>query len=147
MTQVQVFQTEEYAPTDLIIRSMRELLLTKLDGVAQVQQNAVENLIQDLEVGLTVRNIEIWMRNRNLHQPEYQVAQLRKLKEEVSELTSSVLNEECCLDDCGDVMVVAIGAAMRNGNSGREALLQAFNDIKDRKGRMIDGVFVKEQDL
>ena len=92
-------------------------------------------------------NIEIWLLNRNLHQPEYQVAQLKKLFEEAEELEHSVLSGGSCLDDCGDVIVVAIGAAMRNGNSALEALGQAFNDIKDRKGRMIDGVFVKEQDL
>jgi hypothetical protein len=28
-----------------------------------------------------------------------------------------------------------------------ECLETAYNDIKDRKGKMIDGVFVKEADL
>jgi hypothetical protein len=28
-----------------------------------------------------------------------------------------------------------------------ECLEVAYNDIKDRKGKMIDGVFVKESDL
>lgn len=33
------------------------------------------------------------------------------------------------------------------GLTHEECLEQAWNDIKDRKGRMIDGVFVKEADL
>lgn len=33
------------------------------------------------------------------------------------------------------------------GKTPNDALLAAYNKIKDRKGRMIDGVFVKEADL
>ena len=37
---------------------------------------------------------------------------------------------------------------MRRNNITMEACLNtAYNDIKDRKGRMVDGVFVKEEDL
>ena len=147
MNQAEVFQDQDYLPTDDLVGGMRQQMYQMLT-VAQVDEKKIaDNLLEALEIGLTVKNIEVWMRNRNLHQPEYQVAQLTKLYEEVDELHTNVMMGGCCLDDCGDVMVVAIGAAMRNGNSGREALLQAFNDIKDRKGRMIDGVFVKEQDL
>ena len=34
----------------------------------------------------------------------------------------------------------------RNNISITECLDQAYNDIKDRKGRMIDGIFIKEAD-
>ena len=147
MNQAEVFQDQDYLPTDDLVGGMRQQMYQILT-VAQVDEKKIaDTLLEALEIGLTVKNIEVWMRNRNLHQPEYQEAQLTKLYEEVDELHTNVKMGKCCLDDCGDVMVVAIGAAMRNGNSGREALLQAFNDIKDRKGRMIDGVFVKEQDL
>ena len=147
MNQAEVFQDQDYLPTDDLVGGLRQKMYQMLT-VAQVDEKKIaDNLLEALEIGLTVKNIEIWMQNRNLHQPEYQEAQLTKLYEEVNELHTNVMMGECCLDDCGDVMVVAIGAAMRNGNSGREALLQAFNDIKDRKGRMIDGIFVKEQAL
>jgi len=49
-------------------------------------------------------------------------------------------------DDIGDIMVVLINIAVRNGLSMEHCLEVAYNDIKDRKGRMIDGVFVKETD-
>ena len=147
MNPAEVFQDQDYLPTDDLVGGLRQQMYQILT-VAQVdEKKSADNLLEALEIGLTVKNIEVWMRNRNLHQPEYQEAQLTKLYEEVDELHTNVKMGKCCLDDCGDVMVVAIGAAMRNGNSGREALLQAFNAIKDRKGRMIDGVFVKEQDL
>lgn len=37
--------------------------------------------------------------------------------------------------------------ALLNGFTFEECLAQAWNEIKDRKGKMIDGVFVKEDDL
>ena len=43
-------------------------------------------------------------------------------------------------------MVVRINIAERNGTNLEECLHQAWNDIKDRTGRMVDGVFVKDED-
>ena len=37
--------------------------------------------------------------------------------------------------------------AKEYGTSLEETLEMAYNEIKDRKGKMIDGVFVKEADL
>jgi len=45
------------------------------------------------------------------------------------------------------MIVVLINIAERNGVSINECLSQAWDDIKDRKGKMIDGIFVKEKDL
>ena len=40
-----------------------------------------------------------------------------------------------------------INIAERNKVTLTDCLHVAYNDIKDRKGQMIDGVFVKEADL
>ena len=50
-------------------------------------------------------------------------------------------------DDVGDINVVLINLIEREGFTMQECLETAWHDIKDRKGRMIDGVFVKESDL
>ncbi|ASL24403.1 putative NTP-Ppase [Alteromonas phage vB_AspP-H4/4] len=50
-------------------------------------------------------------------------------------------------DSIGDVNVVLINHALRNGLELRDCFAQAILDIKDRKGKMINGVFVKEEDL
>ena len=50
-------------------------------------------------------------------------------------------------DDVGDINVVLINFLERNGFTMQQCLEVAWNDIKDRKGKMIDGVFVKEADL
>ena len=44
-------------------------------------------------------------------------------------------------------MVVLINIAERNGLSLFDCLSHAYEDIKDRKGKMVDGVFVKERVL
>lgn len=50
-------------------------------------------------------------------------------------------------DDVGDINVVLINLLERNGFTMQQCLEVAWDDIKDRKGKMIDGVFVKEADL
>ena len=45
------------------------------------------------------------------------------------------------------MLVVMLNIISRNKVSLEECLAKAWEDIKDRKGRMIDGIFVKETDL
>ena len=42
-------------------------------------------------------------------------------------------------------MVILINIAEREGTTLEECLEVAYNDIKDRKGRMVDGIFVKDE--
>ena len=48
-------------------------------------------------------------------------------------------------DDVGDIMVVLINSCVRNNITLEECLQVAYDDIKDRKGKMVDGVFIKEE--
>ena len=50
-------------------------------------------------------------------------------------------------DGIGDVVVTLIILAMQNDMDLYECLNQAYNEIKDRKGKNVNGVFVKESDL
>jgi hypothetical protein len=50
-------------------------------------------------------------------------------------------------DAIGDVNVVFINIAEREGLTLTQCLERAYDEIKDRKGRMVDGTFVKESDL
>jgi hypothetical protein len=55
--------------------------------------------------------------------------------------------EEAKLDAIGDMNVVMSNIAERNGSSLETCMTLAYNEIKDRTGKMINGTFVKESDL
>jgi NTP pyrophosphatase (non-canonical NTP hydrolase) len=65
----------------------------------------------------------------------------------MGELSDNICKGKDIRDDIGDMIVVLINIAERNDISITECVRQAWDDIKDRKGRMVDGVFVKEGDL
>lgn len=77
------------------------------------------------------------------------LAQVTKLIEEVGEIKEGIEenNRDKVVDGIGDSLVVLIQVARLAGVSLEEALEKAWEDIKDRKGEMKCGVFVKEADL
>ena len=87
-----------------------------------------------------------WHHDRNLINGSSNKDQVLKLIQELGELSDSVCKGNDVKDDLGDMMVVMINIMEREGVSMEECLLTAYNDIKDRKGKMIDGIFVKEGD-
>jgi len=94
-----------------------------------------------------VNKIAQWHRDRNLIDGSTDKDQYMKLIQEAGELSDNICKGRDISDDIGDMMVVLINIATRNNLSITECLDAAYNDIKDRKGRMVDGVFVKEADL
>ena len=51
------------------------------------------------------------------------------------------------IDALGDMYVVQVNLAERQKVSMEDCVGQAWKEIRNRKGQMIDGVFVKEEDL
>ena len=94
-----------------------------------------------------IDKIRMWHRDRNLIDGATDKDQLCKLIQEVGELSDNICKGKDIRDDIGDIMVVLINIMDRNNLSLTECLEVAYNDIKDRKGRMVDGIFVKEADL
>jgi NTP pyrophosphatase (non-canonical NTP hydrolase) len=88
-----------------------------------------------------------WHHDRNLIDGSTDKDQLAKLIQEMGELSDNICKGRDVADDIGDMIVVLLNIAERNGLLMMECMEQAWNDIKDRKGRMVDGVFVKEEDL
>mgnify|MGYP001201483765 FL=1 len=87
-----------------------------------------------------------WHRDRNLIDGSTDKDQYMKLIQEAGELSDSLCKGKDIKDDIGDMMVVLINIMVRNNLTMNECLSVAYNDIKDRKGKMVDGVFVKEGD-
>lgn len=95
-----------------------------------------------------VKLIEKWAREKNLDIAEPE-KQMLKVVEEVGEVAAALArnNKNDLRDGIGDVVVTLVILAMQNDMDLYECLNQAYNEIKDRKGKMVNGVFVKEADL
>ncbi len=91
-----------------------------------------------------VELIEKWHEDRNLIEGSTDKDQVLKLLQELGELSDSVCKGTDLRDDLGDMLVVMINIMKRNNLTIENCLDKAYNDIKDRKGKMIDGVFVKQ---
>ena len=102
--------------------------------------------MEDTTILAWVENIKQWHHDRNLIKGSDDKTQFAKLIQEAGELSDNICKGKDIRDDIGDMMVVLINIAERNNLSLTECLEVAYNDIKDRKGRMVDGVFVKEAD-
>lgn len=75
--------------------------------------------------------------------------QMLKLFEETGEIAAGMArgNIEEVKDGIGDAMVVLNILATQIDSSIEECTQLAYNEIKDRKGRLVNGVYVKEADL
>lgn len=91
--------------------------------------------------------IKTWHHDRNLIAGSTDKDQFLKLVQEMGELSDNICKGRDIRDDIGDCLMVLINIAERNNLSITECLETAYNDIKDRRGKMVDGVFVKEADL
>ena len=94
-----------------------------------------------------IKKVAKWHHDRNLIEGASDKDQFCKLIQEAGELSDSICKGKDVKDDIGDMIVVLINIAERNNVSLEECLLNAWNDIKDRKGKMVDGIFIKEGDL
>lgn len=108
-----------------------------------INQNPAENNMVPVYISMIAK----WHRDRNLIDGSNDLAQFAKLASEMGELADNIAKGRDIKDDIGDMIVVLINIAERNGLSIVQCLEQAWKDIKDRKGRMVNGVFVKESDL
>ena len=97
----------------------------------------------------TIRKIEEWAEARNLVNGSTPQAQMLKLMEEAGELAGGIAKNkpEVIIDSVGDVVVVMTILCAQLDIDFPQAVELAYNEIKDRKGEMRNGVFVKEEDL
>ena len=90
-----------------------------------------------------------WAKDRNLIEGSDAKSQLLKTMSELGELADGInkdrINE--IVDGIGDVVVTLVIVAAQKGLDFHSCVEAAYDDIKDRKGKMINGVFVKEGDL
>ena len=91
-----------------------------------------------------IEKVKQWHYDRNLIDGSTDKAQFIKLVEELGELQDNIMAGTDFKDDIGDMLVVMINLCERNNTTLEDCLEVAYNDIKDRTGKMVDGVFVKD---
>lgn len=90
-----------------------------------------------------------WAEDRNMISPKNTSRQYMKVSEELGEIAEGINknNREQVEDSLGDILVTLIILAQDLNFDLLDCLNSAYNVIKDRKGKTINGVFVKESDL
>jgi NTP pyrophosphatase (non-canonical NTP hydrolase) len=120
------------------------------DQVARINMLDSQPKNITLETGVTIdtyiHRVSQWHRDRNLIEGSTDKDQVLKLTQELGELSDSVCKNEDIRDDIGDMLVVMINIIERNNLTLTACLEKAWSDIKNRKGKMVDGIFVKEND-
>tara|TARA_B100000927_G_scaffold254571_1_gene220871 strand:+ start:6211 stop:6522 length:312 start_codon:yes stop_codon:yes gene_type:complete len=91
-----------------------------------------------------IGKVNKWFEDRNLIQGSTDKDQILKLMQELGELSDHACKGEDIRDDLGDMLVVMLNIMKRNNYTIEECLQIAYDDIKDRRGKMVDGIFVKE---
>jgi len=87
-----------------------------------------------------------WAKERGILIPDNATKQMLKLTEEVGELAGAIAknNKIDQIDAIGDIQVVLIILSEQLGINYKEALESAYNVIKDRKGKTVNGIFIKD---
>jgi NTP pyrophosphatase (non-canonical NTP hydrolase) len=93
-----------------------------------------------------------WAKDRNILENSNAIKQISKTQEELDETLDALKRleqgEESMLevaDGIGDMLVTIILLAKIVGLNSVDCLADAYDEIKDRKGKMINGLFVKEK--
>jgi len=90
--------------------------------------------------------IRAWADERGLYEKGDPKTQYIKLMEEAGELGRAILKEdlEQGIDAVGDMVVVLTNFSELMGVSIEECIVKAYNEIKDRTGKMDNGTFKKD---
>lgn len=107
-----------------------------------------DNTFSDL-----ITKINHWADERNLKQADPNIQWMR-ITEEVGEIRDVLLKptkftdpQMALKDAIGDTLVTIIVLAHQLDLDVTECLSIAYEEIKNRKGKMVNGTFVKEEDL
>tara|TARA_Y100001938_G_scaffold140483_1_gene208728 strand:- start:421 stop:852 length:432 start_codon:yes stop_codon:yes gene_type:complete len=132
-------------------KAFYEKFLKEVKSEAQLFYDAINNRKNGQENHASVDKdrfqlIRDWAQERGLYDKGDTKTQYCKLMEEAGELGRAILkdNQVEFVDAIGDMVVVLTNLAMLGGTSIETCIDSAYNEIKDRKGGMKNGTFVKD---
>lgn len=125
-----------------MFRTGRSYVYNKaLDQFAETLKNKDEKPTENI-----YNLIRQWANERGIYTSGDAKTQCLKLQEEVGELSSAILknNKKEIIDAIGDCVVVLTNLAVMKNLNIEDCIESAYNEIKNRKGSMKNGTFVKE---
>ena len=92
------------------------------------------------------KQVEQWAKDKGILDKATPMAQALKTLEETTELLTAINNNDRAeiIEAIGDIMVTLIIQCKMQDLTLEECLQSAYNVISKRKGKMINGQFVKE---
>lgn len=162
-----IVRDEAFGTYPLLIEADGDEWWTSRDGIAAGVDYVVRNVVEVEEPSATTAPIMFddqpvtarvtldyfpmirgWAQDRNLIAGSTPDKQMLKLVEEFGELGGALARgkDDEANDAIGDMIVVLTILAAQRGVEIEDCIAAAWDEIKDRKGRMIDGVFRKDGD-
>lgn len=139
---------EIYDSKDEAIKRLHHLRGVKYRNLKLYKVEMKEEVETDL-----ITKINEWADERNLKQADPKIQWMR-ITEEVGEIRDVLLKptkftdpQMALKDAVGDTLVTIIVLAHQLDLDVTECLSIAYEEIKNRKGKMVNGTFVKEEDL
>lgn len=95
------------------------------------------------------KKVEQWADDKGLldQSPKKQFLKVVEEIGEIAEALAKGQDKTALREEIGDAIVTLIILSKQSGLSAEECLTFAYDKIVNRKGAIIDGVFVKEDDL
>ena len=115
-------------------------------GEHPIIKNKTTKKEMKMTAGELFAHVEQWAIHRGLDHKDYRHKQALKVMEEVGETAAALArsNKGKIKDGIGDSIVTLIILAMQCGFTATECLQAAYEEIRDRKGETVGGVFIKE---
>ena len=107
-----------------------------------------EDMVDGKNMIALTNSIKRWVKIRGIDRSHPQV-QFVKVVEEIGEIAEGLAKKDTqmLMDGIGDTYVTLVALCATLGLEIDECVYHAYKEIENRKGEMIDGVFIKEEDL
>ena len=94
-----------------------------------------------------INNVKTWASEKDLLKEENIHAQMLKVLEEVGETAGAILKkkDQEIIDGLGDSFVTLIILCYQLNLEPKDCLQKAWNEIKNRKGKTVNGTFIREE--
>lgn len=140
------YDSWSYSDSDIFVHMVAE------QTAKEIMSKHVENIFSDdskQSYEILARKIVSRFTQIGIVEPENAKTQFMKVTEELGELAEGINKDkpQQVKDSLGDVLVTLILLAEDLGLNLLDCLNSAWDEIKDRKGEVKDGSFVKEEDL